>query len=239
MLQRQQLNLYQTIRDKIGRTSDYMEGEIITFINPYSYLVARKSTETFSKFDRVYVDGMVLLLLFRISGISNLKRFSFDYTSIGKEVLEYLNASQKSVYIIGTTSNNLEKAIKNIKEMYPSINLLDYRHGYFESDGELETVIKNIVEINPTFVIAGMGSPYQEKFLVKLKEAGWNGTGFTCGGFLHQSAKNVAYYPEWINKLSIRWMYRIWDEPKLVKRYFVWYPISVVMLLKDIVTLNK
>ncbi|MTI37873.1 WecB/TagA/CpsF family glycosyltransferase, partial [Fulvivirga lutimaris] len=145
---------------------------------------------------------------------------------MGKTVLEDLNNSQDSVYIIGTTENSVKKAVSNFLDLYPSINLIGYRNGYFINEDERNLVIDNMVSLNPSFVIVGMGTPTQENFLIKLKEAGWRGTGFTCGGFLHQSAKNVVYYPKWINLLNIRWIYRIWDEPKLITRYFVQYPIA-------------
>lgn len=34
-----------------------------------------------------------------------------------------------------------------------------------------------------------MGILAQENFLLKVKQAGFEGIGFTCGGFIHQTAK--------------------------------------------------
>ena len=35
-----------------------------------------------------------------------------------------------------------------------------------------------------------MGTVVQEDFLFKAKQAGYNGIGFTCGGFIHQTSKS-------------------------------------------------
>ena len=40
----------------------------------------------------------------------------------------------------------------------------------------------------------------QENFLLKVKNAGYQGVGFTCGGFIHQTSKNeIDYYPAWVD----------------------------------------
>jgi exopolysaccharide biosynthesis WecB/TagA/CpsF family protein len=84
--------------------------------------------------------------------------------------------------------------------------------------------LENIKELNPDIVVCGMGTPLQEQFLVDLQDTGWNGIGYTCGGFLHQTAGDIQYYPKWVDKYNLRWVYRIYDEPVLFKRYFGDYP---------------
>lgn len=65
-----------------------------------------------------------------------------------------------------------------------------------------------------------MGILMQERFLLKVKEAGFKGIGFTCGGFIHQTAKNeIDYYPEWVNRMNVRFVYRMYKEPHTRKRY--------------------
>lgn len=79
-----------------------------------------------------------------------------------------------------------------------------------------------------------MGTPAQDIFLKELNEIGWDGIAFTCGGFIHQVASGkLNYYPEIINKLNLRWLYRIYDEPKLFKRFFCYYPLSMLLFLYD------
>ena len=109
------------------------------------------------------------------------------------------------------------------------------RHGYFSQDDDRSVVIKKIFQLDPDYVICGMGTPLQEYFLLDLKKEGWKGEGFTCGGFFHQTANRIIYYPEWINRFGLRSFYRMYDEPKLIKRYFIDYPKAVVFILYDLV----
>ena len=66
----------------------------------------------------------------------------------------------------------------------------------------------------------GMGILMQEKFLLKVKDMRFQGVGFTCGGFIHQTAKNeIDYYPAWADRLNLRFIYRMYKEPHTRKRY--------------------
>jgi N-acetylglucosaminyldiphosphoundecaprenol N-acetyl-beta-D-mannosaminyltransferase len=79
-----------------------------------------------------------------------------------------------------------------------------------------------------------MGAMRQERFLISLWREGWRGLGFTCGGFLHQTARaELSYYPPLMDRLHLRWFCRIWSEPKLFWRYFALYPLGMALFLKD------
>jgi N-acetylglucosaminyldiphosphoundecaprenol N-acetyl-beta-D-mannosaminyltransferase len=75
----------------------------------------------------------------------------------------------------------------------------------------------------------------QEEFLAKVKENGFEGIGFTCGGFIHQTAKvgSVPYYPNWVNALNIRFLYRIVYEKHTRKRYLKAAIIFPIIFTKD------
>lgn len=100
------------------------------------------------------------------------------------------------------------------------MNIAGYRNGYFLLPEDRTQEIKKIVAENPDFVIVGMGSPLQEQFALDLKEAGFQGIVFTCGGFLHQTANGINYYPDWINRYNLRAFYRLYKEKGLFKRLY-------------------
>ena len=92
--------------------------------------------------------------------------------------------------------------------------------------------MKNIIKINPDLLIIGMGAPKQDKLCLLLKELGYAGTVYTCGGFFHQTVMKVGdYYPSWINKSNLRFVYRMYKEPNTIVRYFIYYPVALALLL--------
>lgn len=227
-----------TLIDKIKQSqlndlsSVFKAGQIVTFLNPYSYLLARKKLDKFKQFDRVGIDGISLVWALKLFGVKT-KRYSFDMTSVAPHLYNHCIKNGKSIYFLGSKQEQVERAVKVFQENYPQLNIAGYRNGYFNNEEEKEAVRKEILALNPDFIVVGMGTPYQEDFLLDLKKYGYRGTGFTCGGFLHQTSKGIDYYPAFFNKLNIRWVYRIFDEPKLFKRYFIDYPRSFFLIIGD------
>ncbi|EYS86050.1 glycosyl transferase [Cupriavidus sp. SK-4] len=209
---------------------------VYTFLNPYSYLIARKNREIFERFDGIYIDGQLLAkLLSAVSG-NRVTRTSFDMTSLAPKLMESAENNGKSVYLIGAKSKQIDVAAQHIKEKYPKLKISGLRHGYFNSVNERSEVIRSIVQLAPDYVIVGMGTPIQEKFLLELVANGWRGQAFTCGGFLHQSSERLGYYPAWVNKLHLRAPFRAFKEPRLLRRYLLSYPYFIAVFTMDWLT---
>lgn len=205
---------------------------ICTFLNPVSYLDAVKHVELFENFDYIFADGSLMVSMIRSLYKKKVLRRSFDMTSMAKMIFESLSKTGKSVFFVGSTQDVIEKTVSMLAIDYPSLRVAGYRNGFFDTVEEKEGTIQKILSVSPDVVIVGMGVLNQEKFLLQLKDAGFQGTGFTCGGFLHQYAVNgKQYYPNWINKYNLRFFYRMYKEPYTIKRYakaFFVFPIYVL-----------
>lgn len=216
-----------TLVNQILQTEQWMLSElfetknrIYTFLNPVSYLTALENRPLFEKFDGIFADGSLLVSAIRLLYAKRVTRRSFDMTSLAPELLNHLIENHKTLYIVASGQEQVECAAKIFREQYPELQIAGFRNGYFSSDAEMDREAYHIVTLNPDFLIVGMGALMQEKFLLKVKERGYQGIGFTCGGFIHQTAKNqIHYYPEWINKMNLRFVYRMYKEKHTRKRY--------------------
>ena len=198
------------------------KGKIYTFLNPVSYLTALDNKNVFSKMDGLFADGSLLVKAIKVLYRKNVTRRSFDMTSMAPELFEYASEKGCSIYIVASKQEQVEKAVRIFKERYPKLVFAGYRNGYFASEAEMDEEAKHIAGLDPYFLIVGMGALMQEKFLIKVKEAGYNGIGFTCGGFIHQTSKDeIDYYPAWVDKTNLRFLYRMWKEPHTRKRYLM------------------
>ena len=196
----------------------------ITFINLHSLHLIERETEIIDKLDFMFVDGILLKWFLEKLKSTKLKRISFDMTSLAKHLFDFANKLNKTIYIIGGSKNDIENAIENILAKYQDLNIVGFHSGYFKNKTEENNTILEIVSKSPQIIIVGMGTPLQEHFLISLQKEGWNGLGFTCGAFVKQTAKSLNYYPKVFDKYHLRWLYRIFDEPKLFGRYFFEYP---------------
>lgn len=198
------------------------EGKAYTFLNPVSYLDALKYKELFSKFDGIFADGSLMVTAIRLLYGSKVIRRSFDMTSVAPILLDYAQNNNKSIYVVASKQEQVEKAVSIFQKRFPKINFAGYRNGYFTNEEEQNDEARHIVEVDPDYLIVGMGAIKQEEFLLKVKNAGFRGIGFTCGGFIHQTAKDqIDYYPTWVDRMNIRFLYRMWKEPHTRKRYFI------------------
>lgn len=226
-------NLVDIITSTEENISNIFKGKIYTFLNPVSYIVARKHKELFSQFDGIFADGEILVKAIKIFYRKTINRRSFDMTSIASQIFQYAQDHHNSIYIIGSKDREINTALKLFKQQYPEIKFVGHRNGYFSSELEEVNEINKILKLNPDFLIVGMGIVSQEKFLLKVRNAGFNGIGFTCGGFIHQTSKNeIDYYPLWINKYNLRFLYRFYKEKHTRSRYIkaaVLFPIYFII----------
>lgn len=193
---------------------------IFTFLNPVSYLDALDNKDLFSKFDGIFADGSVLVAAIRMLYGKKIERRSFDMTSVAPQLFDYAVQNNKSVYIVASKQEQVEKAVAIFKEKWTGLNIIGFRNGYFANQEEQEQEAIHIAEVNPDFLIVGMGAVMQEKFLVLNKENGFKGVGFTCGGFIHQVAQgDMDYYPAWVDKWNLRFVYRFFKERHTRIRY--------------------
>ncbi len=195
-------------------------GRIYTFLNPVSYLSALEHKPLFEGFDGIFADGSILVAAIRLIYGKRVTRRSFDMTSLAPKLLSYAETHNKSIYIVASRQEQVEKAVGIFMERYPKLSVVGYRNGYFASEAEMEKEAERIAALNPDFLIVGMGIVMQERFLLKVHENGYQGIGFTCGGFIHQTAKDeIDYYPAWADKLNLRFVYRMYKEKHTRKRY--------------------
>ena len=206
---------------------------ITTFLNPFSYMLARRNKVQLVLFN-IEIDGGLLVQLLSLFGFRS-KRKSFDMTSLAPLVFNDAINKNRSVYFIGTKIKVINLAISNIQQQFPKLNICGFRDGYLSSEKDRESVFSEINRLKADYVICGMGTTLQENFLIDLQKSGWNGKGYTCGGFLHQTAAGIKYYPNWVSALGLRAFFRMYDEPKLIRRYFIDYPRAIVIILYDLI----
>lgn len=177
--------------------------------------------ELFTAFDGIFADGGLLVKAIKGLYHQQVERWSFDMGSMAPVVFRYAIEHHKRVAIVGTKQEMLEKAVVTLRNSYTALDICYYRNGYFSGDAEKDEEARKLVDIAPDILIVGMGIINQEDFLLRAKSAGFKGLGFTCGGFIHQTAQDKKdYYPKWVNEHGLRFLYRAWKEPHTRSRYF-------------------
>lgn len=228
--------------------SEERRNYIATFVNPLTCNLLGKNFEylaTLEQFDDVFIDGMLLNKAIQSISDRPIQRISFDGNSLAAEVFEYCNQHNLSLCLLGGKQGVAELAGKVISNAYPGITISKTYPGYFENKQAIEDCQQEILQVRPDFIVVGMGAPNQDYFLLKLRESGFDGIGFTCGGYLDQLGEgNVAYYPGWIEKYNLRSVYRLMKEPRRIGKryiidYFDFYKEFILMKIYRLSAINK
>lgn len=202
---------------------DQTRAWLVTFVNPHSWFIKRKIrdyAEDLQGFDWVLPDGIGVVKALRWAEDTDSVRLSFDGTSLYHPVFGLLDKRNAAVYVVGGVPGVAVSAGVRMKQDYSGIHIAGVRDGF----GDWDETLDDIIASKADFVLCGMGAPRQEHFLLALQARGFKGTAFTCGGFLDQLAETTQYYPSWINRFELRWVYRLYKEPRrLGRRYLVEY----------------
>ena len=201
--------------------------KLVTCLNPY-YMIKLKPEDyhIYEEFDYICSDGMGPLILNKVFGHEKSVRLSFDMSSMAEPVFNDAIAHEKGLYLIGGKPGEIERSVETIKKNFPWLNIVGFHHGYFK--GYEEEMVDEIIESGAKVCVIGMGAPMQDEIAVMLKEKGFVGTAYTCGGFIHQTQEGIISFPEWTNKLGLRWLYRLFTQSGMFKRLIETYPKFVV-----------
>jgi len=140
---------------------------------------------------------------------------------------------KNNFFALGSTEENIKKAVAKLRELFPDIRIGGFHHGYFGKDKE---IVKKINSANTDILIIGTGSPKQEFWVGKNREL-LNVKIIMCvGGLLDVLAEKVKRAPVWMQRIGLEWFWRLIHEPRrLWKRYFVDDMKFFYLLLKQII----
>lgn len=205
----------------------YDRCKIVTCLNAY-YLVKLKEKDYhwYDEFDYIASDGMGPIILNKLYGKPKSVRLSFDLSTMAPPVFNDMIKQGASLYVLGAKPGEVDKSVETIKKNFRGIKIAGFHHGYI-NDCKNE-VANEIIASGAKVVIVGMGAPMQDEMAVLLKQVGFIGTVYTCGGFIHQTQERMVSFPEWTNKLGLRWLYRIFTQSGMLKRLIETYPKFVI-----------
>ena len=103
------------------------KGKAYTYLNPVSYLTALDNKELFSQLDGIFADGELLVKAIKMVYGKQVTRRSFDMTSMAPELFSYAEEHGKTIYIVASKQEQVEKAVEIFREWYPKVKFAGYR----------------------------------------------------------------------------------------------------------------
>ena len=136
---------------------------------------------------------------------------------LAQELMRIAPSKKQKVFFFGSAPGVAEKAKAKAEELYPGIEIVGTRDGYFKPEDEL-AIIEEIKAAQPDLLLAALGVPKQEKWLnAHLKELGVP-VAIGVGGTLDVMAGVMKRAPYWMQKAKLEWLFRGLLQPKRAGR---------------------
>ncbi len=121
------------------------------------------------------------------------------------------------VCLVGGAPGVAADAADRLRRCYRGIEVAEALHGFFGPDEE-RVVMTKIQTASPTLLLAGLGSPRQERWLDQHLTALAVPIAVGVGGTFDVWAGRVRRAPRIIRSLGLEWCYRLIRQPSRVRR---------------------
>ncbi len=183
--------------------------------------------------DIVTPDGMPLAI-----GIKMLHGIHQDRVA-GMDLLpDLLLAAEKNalkVFFYGGTPEMQKTTEEYVGKTYPQLKTTGFHSPPFRplTQAEEQEVIQTINDSDTNLVFVALGCPKQEKWMAAMKGR-INACMIGIGGALPVMVGMQKRAPQWMQKFSLEWLYRLYQEPgRLWKRYLYTNSLFLILFAKE------
>jgi len=135
-------------------------------------------------------------------------------------VQELLRRSPKNnfrIFFFGAAPGVAEAAKRKAEQLYPGVQIVGCRNGFFSEADEPE-IVQQIKAARPHLLLAALGVPKQEKWLYNNLEHLQVPLSIGVGGTFDVMAGVMKRAPLWMQKAKLEWLFRGLMQPKRAMR---------------------
>lgn len=163
-------------------------------------------------------DGKPLSVVSRKRGYTEAERVT------GPDLMGELFARENGLkhFFYGDKEETLQILQQKLKEKYPDIQIVGMVSPPFRSlsQEEEKAYIQQINDSGADIIWIGLGAPKQENWMYE-HQGMFQGVMIGVGAGFSYHAGLIKRAPEWMQKMSLEWFYRLMQDPvRLFKRYF-------------------
>lgn len=193
------------------------------FVNAHSVNQARRNpayAASLRRADLVLNDGVGVELAAMVRGRSFLA--NLNGTDLTPRLLDVAAQQSWSVYLLGSSTEVVERAARRIGAAVPGLHIVGTHHGFFD-DGDPELTAE-LARLQPDLLLVGMGNPRQELFIDSLLAQPTSPARLAVGvgAFFDFAAGELPRAPRTVRLLRLEWAWRLALEPgRLWRRYLL------------------
>jgi exopolysaccharide biosynthesis WecB/TagA/CpsF family protein len=192
----------------------------VAFMNMRNFIAVQDSPTALTAFaamDQVYADGMGLQIGRRLARLPRFGRVSGTDTV---PLLLQRMAPGTRVYLLGGNDAVSSSAAARFPALFPGAVLAGAHHGFFGASDN-DDVLAGIVAAAPDILLVGMGSPLQERWLLRHRSRLRVKLAICVGGLFHYWARDLYRAPPSLQDLGLEWLWILAQQPYKWRVYTV------------------
>ena len=140
-------------------------------------------------------------------------------------------------FFLGGKEAVLTDLVSAMQLRFPGVAIVDWLSPSFQplSSEEDEQLVALINRHQPDFLWVCLGAPKQEKWIAEHLSRIHVPVQIGVGAAFDFHSGHVRRAPVWMQKSGLEWFFRMLQDSRLVKRYFLTNPIFLVLFLRDFV----
>jgi exopolysaccharide biosynthesis WecB/TagA/CpsF family protein len=210
--------------------------KLVMDVNGHGLSLARRDLryrEIIEQADILHADGGFLIPISKYLCEHTIPERSATTDMIHDFALGF-EGTGKSFYLLGATEEVNQQCEEKLLELYPELNIVGRRNGYFNLSDEKD-IIAEINRIKPDVIWLGLGKPKEQEVALRWRDR-LEGTAWivTCGGCFNYITGHYSRAPMWMQRTHLEWVYRLVTNPRqLFVRYLTSSPHALWIALTD------
>ncbi len=191
---------------------------IVATVNPEFIMETRvnqRFKEVLQKADLVVADGWGLVWAVRWLKGKRIERIAGH--ELVERILRRANERGEKVFLLGAGKGVAERAGERMKLVYPRLKLAwseGAKNVRQESKEERGLVLAKINAFEPDYLLVAYGYPWEEMWLERNRAYLKVRVAMGIGGVLDEWAGVVKPAPRWMDRVGLRWLWRLGMQPR-------------------------
>lgn len=178
----------------------------------------------------VIPDGSGVVWALRLRGHRVAKLAGVDFVG---HLARYCTAGGHRIFLLGAAPGVAETAAAVLKDLNPGLAIAGIRDGFWKPEEE-SAVLDAIRETRPDVILVALGVPRQEKWIARHQEALGIPVAMGVGGSFDIFARRIRRAPQWMQRLHLEWLFRLYQEPWRWKRMAGTLPRFAWLVLRGV-----
>lgn len=142
-------------------------------------------------------------------------------TELVHDILRHADEKQEKVFLLGAAPGIAERAAREMSKKYPAVQISWYEGAKtvaVEKNEEASMTIAKINGFEPDYLLVAYSSPYQDIWIEDNRPYLRAKVAMGVGGVFDEWAGLIKICPAWIDRIGMKWLWRVIHEPWRWKR---------------------